>query len=838
MNTKKLIEISKIVLISFLIISTSLSNVFSQVAPAPTTGTGTTGTGNTGTGPTGTGNTGTTGNQPGSTTNNRGPAGTQGNPANPNAPTNNTNQQGEVLQDAKSNVNQERINAELQAESEANQKLTQAEQQKLALRQRIFGYSIFTNKTFQPNPDLNIATPRDYTIGPEDELDIYVYGYAQITYNNIIVNRDGFITLPRAGSIYVSGKTIEEVRKILIDKLSSFIPGLLGSNGQAKSTLTVTLGRVRSINVFVTGEVVNPGSYQLSSLSSAFNALFLAGGPNELGTFRDVRVVRNGKVVSRMDLYDLLMNGTAKGDIRLQDNDNIIVGVYKERIDLTGEVKRPGIFELLPEENLATLLEYAGGFSDNAYTERVRVYRVTPRERRIIEVREPGFGSFDLKSGDEVEVQVVLDRFENLVSIQGSVMRPGEYSIDSNPTLKTLIKNADGLREDAFTGRGSIIRTNDDLSVQNISFNVADIINGTVEDIELKKMDVVAITSKFDLAEPAYVHIQGEVNTPNTGTGEGIYPYMANMTLEDLILKAGGFKESAKASQVEIVRRKRDINILAADAKISETYSFDVSRDLNLRKDGQEFVLQPYDEIIVRRAPNYREQTFVAIEGEILNPGFYGIIAKNEKISDIIQRAGGLTDLAYPDGATLVRQVVISQSEAEQKSETLQNIASDVKKGAIDVQVQQTSEQLIGINLEKILRSPGSNEDLIIQEGDIIRIPKRLETVQVQGELLYPTTVKYARGMRFLDYISHAGGFTRKSLRKSAYVKYPNGSIDRTRKFLAFNIYPKVEPGSEIYVPMRTGTEITAQQALQQGVSITSTLFTLILSVLAFRNIR
>ncbi|HEV7347263.1 SLBB domain-containing protein [Telluribacter sp.] len=743
-----------------------------------------------------------------------------------------------MLQERRSNANQDLINAENEAEAKETERLTAEEQRKVELRRRIFGYSIFANKTFEPNPNLNIATPRDYTIGPDDVLDIYIYGYAQVSYENTLVNRDGYITLPRAGSIYVNGKTIEEVRKILIDKLSTFIPGLLGSGGRAQSTLMVTLGRVRSINVFVTGEVINPGSYTLTSLSSAFNALYLAGGPNEIGTFRDVRVVRNGKVASRMDLYDLLMNGTTKGDIRLQDNDNIIVGVYKERVDLKGEVKRPGLFEVLPEENLSTVLEYAGGFSDYAYTEKVSIRRPTSRERRIIEVREPGFASFDLKNGDEIEVQVILDRFENLVSIQGSVMRPGEFSIDGSPTLKKLIENADGLREDAFTGRGNIIRTNEDLSVVNISFNVADIINGTAEDIELKRLDVVNITSKFDLAEPAYVHIQGEVNTPDTGEGDGVYPYMANMTLEDVILKAGGFKEAAKASQVEVVRRKRDINILAADAQISETHTFDVSRDLNLRKDGKEFFLQPYDEIIVRRAPNYREQEFVSIEGEILNPGYYGITSKNEKISDVIKRSGGLTDLAYPDGATLVRMVVITQSEAQQKTETLNNLANDVKKGSFDVQVQERSEQLIGINLEKILRNPGSNEDLIIQEGDIIRVPKRLETVLVQGELLYPTTVKYTRGMSFLDYVSQAGGFTRKSLKRSAYVKYPNGSIDRTRKFLAFNVYPKVEPGSEIYVPIKSGAEITAQQALQQGVSITSTLFTLILSVLAFRNLR
>lgn len=713
-----------------------------------------------------------------------------------------------------------------------------AEQEKIELREKIFGYSIFANKTFNPIPDQMIATPRDYTIGPEDNLTLYIYGYAQVPDQELIVNRDGFVSIPRVGNVNLGGKSIEEAQKILLDRYSRFIPSLLGANGQAAPTkLMLTLGQIRSINVFVTGEVINPGTYTLTSLSSAFNALYEAGGPNEIGSFREVRVIRNNKVVSTFDVYDYLTKGTLAGDIRLQSNDNVNVGYYKIRVELTGMVKKTGIYEAKEGETLQNMLTYAGGFRDNAFRDRVKVYRIMNGQRRIFDVPKEQYAGFGLETGDEIAVETIIDRFENIVTIQGAVMRPGDYSIDNNPSLKVLLDNAMGLREDAFVGRINVTRTRTDQSVENISLNLTDILNNKVPDLLLTRLDIVTIPSKFDLAELSTVHIQGEVNNKTIGDNGGNFPFMSGMTLEDLIVRAGGFKESAKSSQVEVVRRVRNSDARSADAIISEVFQFDVSRDLTLNGSG--FTLMPFDEVIVRKSPNYQEQQFILLEGEFLNPGQYGIASKNEKITDLIGRSGGLTDLAYLKGATLIRTTLVSEFEAQQTATAIGQISNDVKGGAFNVAgTGETRQEFIGIQLEKIIKNPSSSENLIVQEGDIIRIPKRLETVQVKGELLYPTTVKFTDNMSFLDYVSQSGGFTKQSLRRSAYVKYPNGSVDRTRKFLAFNVYPKVEPGSEIYVPVKAGSELSPQQILQQGVAITSTLMTLILSLLAFRSIR
>jgi len=738
----------------------------------------------------------------------------------------------------KSNT-EDALRAAQESENDAKKTaISQAEQEKIAQREKIFGYSVFANKTFNPIPDQLIATPRDYTIGPEDNLNLYIYGYAQLPDQDLTVNRDGFVSIPRVGNVNLGGKSIEEAQKILLDRFSKFVPSLLGSNGQAAPTkLMLTLGQIRSINVFVTGEVINPGTYTLTSLSSAFNALYQAGGPNEIGSFREIRVIRNNKVVSTFDVYDYLTRGTLSGDIRLQSNDNVNVGYYKKRVELTGIVKKPGIYEAKEGETLKDMLNYAGGFRENAFKDQVKVYRIANGQRRIVDVSKEKYDSFGLETGDEIAVETIIDRFENIVTIQGAVMRPGEYSIDNNPSLKILLDHALGLREDAFVGRINITRTRPDQSVENISLNLTDILNNKVPDLLLTRLDIITIPSKFDLAEISTVHIQGEVNNKTIGDNGGNFPYMSNMTLEDLIVRAGGFKESAKSSQVEVVRRVRNSDAKSADALISEVYQFDVSRDLSLNGSG--FPLMPFDEVIVRKSPNYQEQQFILLEGEFLNPGQYGIASKNEKITDLIRRSGGLTDLAYLQGATLIRTTPVSEFEAQQTANAIGQISNDVKGGAFDVDgTGETRQEFIGIQLDKIIKNPNSDENLIIQEEDIIRIPKRLETVQVKGELLYPTTVKYNDRMSFLDYVSQSGGFTRKSLRRSAYVKYPNGSVDRTRKFLAFNVYPKVEPGSEIYVPVKSGAELSPQQILQQGVAVTSTLMTLILTLLAFRSIR
>jgi protein involved in polysaccharide export with SLBB domain len=716
--------------------------------------------------------------------------------------------------------------------------LSPAEQEKLALRQKIYGYSIFADKQFNPIPDLQIATPTNYVVGPGDELNIFIYNYAEAAYKTV-VSRDGFITIERLGNIFVSGRTIEEVRKILIDKFSKFTPGLIGANGEtARTKLMVTLGEIRNVKVFVTGEVINPGTYEITSLASAFNALYQAGGPNEIGSFRDVRVVRAGKVVSHMDIYDYLVNGKIDGDIRVQDNDNIVVGYYQKRVEVTGMVKRPGIYELKPDEKLSDVFKYAGGFNDNAYKARVKIERITSKERRIVDIPEDNYGNAELVTGDLINVETILDRVENIVTIEGAVMRQGNYSLDNSGTLKKLIENAQGLREDAFTGRISVLRTRTDLTIESIQLNLGDVLNNVVPDLVLTRLDQVVIPSKFDMAQSAIVTVEGEVNNPKFGENDGKYPYVANMTLEDVLVKAGGFKESAFATEVEVIRRKRNSIPGAANAQIAETFKFNVNRDLSIGNTESNFVLLPFDQVIVRKSPNYVEQQSVYLEGEILVPGSYTIINKNDKISDIIKRAGGLTELAYPEGATLLRRTFVKNIAAP--TDFLEEAATqeNIKAGKITGDLPNVKEESIGIKLTSILKNPYSFEDLVIQEGDIIRIPKRLETVQVTGEVLYPTTVKYGKGLSFVDYISHSGGFTTRSLRKSSYIKYPNGSVDRTRKFMFFNVYPKVEPGSEIFVPVRGTPMLTPQQTIQTTIGVLSSVMTLIVTVLAFRTLK
>ncbi|WP_221390644.1 SLBB domain-containing protein [Dyadobacter sp. NIV53] len=771
------------------------------------------------------------------------------NPANPrstttgNQPANSTNPQGAgengkaAGTDATDTGNQNSQDQSKQNQSTTGT-LTPEQEAKQELRNKIYGYSIFADKNLNTIPDFQISTPFNYVLGAGDGLNIYLYNFAEAAYE-VSVNRDGFITIPRVGNVYVSGRTIEEVKKILIDKFSKFVPGMLGTGGEsARTKLAVTLSEVRTVKVFVTGEVINPGAYEMSSLASAFNALYQAGGPNEIGSFRDVRIVRNGKVISHLDIYDFLSNGKIDGDLRVQDNDNIVVSYYLKRVEIAGLVKRPGLFELSPDEKLIDAISYAGGFEDQAYRGRVKLERITSIERKLFDVQESEFKTFEMATGDVVNVETVLDRIENIVTITGAVMRPGNFSLDSSPSLKKLIENAQGLREDAFVGRINVLRTRQDLTIESIPLNYTDVINNVVPDLVLTRLDQVVIPSKFEMAETAYISVEGEVNNTKIGENEGKFPFTSNMTLEDVLLQAGGLKESAYSTEVEVVRRKRNSIAGAANAQISEIYKFNVNRDLSLNNKETNFVLLPFDQVIVRKSPNYVEQQSVFVEGEVLVTGPYSIINKNDKISDIIKRSGGLTELAYPEGATLLRRTIVNSLQtpvdylAEEAAET------NIKRGTITNDLPNVKEESIGIKLKNILKSPGSFEDLIVQEGDIIRIPKRLETVQVIGSVLYPTTVKYGKGMAFSDYISQSGGFTTQSLRKSSYIKYPNGNVDRTRRFLFFNVYPKVEPGSEIYVPQRAAPALSPQQAITTTTGVLSSIMTLIFAVLAFRTIK
>jgi len=701
-------------------------------------------------------------------------------------------------------------------EQEANDDLV-----KLTIRRRVFGYNLFNTVKFDPTPAINIATPSNYVLGPNDQLLIDVYGYSQAAYKPII-SADGYITIERVGLIYVAGATIDQAKERIINKLAKVYIGLKPFSGfPANTYCNVSLGNIRSIKVTIAGEVIAPGTYTLSSLSTILNALYACGGPNEIGTYRKINVIRNNRVYATFDLYELLMNGFAKNNILLQDQDVIQVLPFNARVAVQGNTKRNGLFELLEHERLNKVIEYAGGFNQYAYKHRLKVHRNTSKERKIFEVLEKDFTTFGVQSGDSVVVERVLERYENKVSIEGAVFRAGDYSLENSKTLTELIKAAEGLKTEALKGRISILRTRDDLLTENISVNFDNILKGKESDIALKREDIITVPSIFDLTEPSYIRIQGALNNPDAEVGIEL-PFVRNMSIEDVIVQVGGLSEASSLARVEVVRRKRNVDPTNVDAQISETFNFNINADLKVDPSSSKFVLYPFDEIFVRKSPNYLKQTFAEIQGEVLYPSIYGIKSKTEKISDLIERAGGLTPQAYLEGATLIRHIELSEIELAQRQKAIDEISNSVR-GNQTVKVEQVNAATmssIGINLNRILANPGSQEDMILQDGDIIRIPKRLETVRIQGEVLYPTTVKYLDSKSFINYISNAGGFTKKSLRSKSYILYANGSVDRTRKYLFINLYPKVEPGSEIIVPQKTAT---TQQQLAQAQALFGT---------------
>ncbi|MDP5120647.1 MAG: SLBB domain-containing protein, partial [Spirosomaceae bacterium] len=548
---------------------------------------------------------------------------------------------------------------------------------------RVFGYSLFSKvKQDVTANSANITTPNNYVLGPGDELVIditNVDGYSQ-QMETVTVNRDGNISIPKAGLIYVGGSSILQAKRKIGSALSRFYGGISTDGRGGSTSLNLSLGKPRSISVQILGEVNAPGTYSLTSLTTMMNALYLAGGPNLIGTFRKVNLVRNNEVAATLDLYDIMTKGFSSGDLLLKDQDVIQVGTFVSRMAVAGNVKRPGLFELLPGQRLIDLVSYAGGFSPNAYSKQVKVYRNTSKERKIVNVNKIDFDAFEMADGDSLVIDEVLARFENLVTIDGAVFRPGEYSLDNNPTLLALLESAEGFQDDALIGRVTILRSNEMLEFVNISINVRDIINGSAKDIVLRRQDQVIVPSIFSLSEASAVRIRGAVNAPE-GAFEGVViPYIKGLTLKDVIVEAGGFKESASLSRVELARRKRNVDPNSASAEIIDLFYFDIDPYLNFSAGGAEFELQPFDEILVRTSPNYVPQTFAAIEGEVLFPSTYALRAKDEKISDLIVRSGGLSPLAFVDGATLIRKVQLSEEEIRIRKETL----LDIQRGSED----------------------------------------------------------------------------------------------------------------------------------------------------------
>ena len=686
--------------------------------------------------------------------------------------------------------------------NKAKEPETEAEKALTEFRSKIFGTSLFKNSNLTFEPNLRLATPGNYMIGPDDEIVIDITGDNEANYE-LKVSPEGTIRIEYAGIVSVNGLSVEQATQKIRSRLSSTYPGIRSGRTQ----VTIGIGNIRSIKVTLLGEVVKPGSYTLPSLATAFNALYASGGPTENGSFRAIEIIRNNRVIGKLDVYDFLLKGFQTNNIRLQDQDIIRIPTFQIRVEFAGEVKRPAIFEAVKGETLQDIINFAGGFSTEAYSARIKVLQNTDRERRITDVFAAEFDTFEPKNGDNYFAEPILDRFENRVTIEGAVFRPGQFELQKGLTLGLLIQKAEGVTEDAFMSRGYITRLKADNTSQLISFDLDKILAGTAGDIALQREDVITISSIFELRDEYKVSIEGEIREPGT------FNFSEGMSLEDLIIQSGGFKEGASPKRIEISRRVTNSNVLSTAAVTAQVFQVDV--DQNLKLLGEKFILQPFDMISVRSESGYEIQRQVRIEGEVIYPGTYTVIRKNERISDLVERAGGLTALAYAKGASLKRPGVGSRAKAEKNSEraaedfdrikNLERLQGKLSDSTDSIKSLDAVRNIyVGINLERILQKPGSDYDLTLQEGDTIRVPRQLQTVQVSGEVLSPNSIIYDPGQSFKRYISGAGGFSERSLKKRSYIVYANGSVKSTRKLLFFfNNYPRVQPGAEIFVPKR-----------------------------------
>ncbi len=724
----------------------------------------------------------------------------------------------------------------------------------------VYGYEIFRGNTFLSfQSNLNIPTPSDYVLGPGDKLFIDIYGQSE-NYYQAEVSPDGDLILENFGPINVSGLTVENSKKRLISRLKKVYTGI----NQNKTFINISVGIPRAVRVNIVGEVNLPGTYNFSAFNTVYNAIYVAGGITENATLREVKLFRNNKLVDVVDIYKFLNEGDQSSNVRLENNDLIVVGPYTNRVSISDGVKTPGKFEIKNGETVSDLIKYAGGFSENSYSKSIRITRIFDEKYKIVDVYSDQFDFFELKSGDKIEVDKIIEKYENRLIVKGSVYKPGVYSLNKDMTVKDLIEKAEGLQPDTFMDRGFITRTNEDFSTTNISFNVFNQIKGLDKPIFLEKDDVLNIISINDLKDDNYLEISGEINKP------GVYPFSKNLNLNDIILLAGGVRKNATLKSIEISR----VNLSENSLSSSEVFYLDID---NLNSDSN-FELKPFDNIIIRKDPNIDYLKFARIEGEVNYPGKYAISSKKERISDLIERAGGPNEYAYYEGATIIRKTEFAEESSQIQNEIndltrlreklsldesvlteseklliaridndleklkLENTSNQdfssyvkkerineiVKRNAMSEDIPLAKSESIGINLEQIIKSPGLKSDLLLEDGDIIIIPKKLETVRLRGELLYPTTVRHSpsRGLKY--YINSAGGFDLKAKRGSTYVVYANGDVARTKKFLFFNLYPKAEPGCEVIVPKKS---VKNPLAASQILNFTTGLAALILAI-------
>lgn len=658
---------------------------------------------------------------------------------------------------------------------------------------KVFGRDIFKTSNLTFEPSMNIATPVNYRLGPGDQLVIEVWGASE---SNITqkVTPDGYITIPDVGPINVNGLTVQAASNKIRGELSKIYAGMASTNVNLSTNVKVSLGQIRTIQVNIMGEVARPGTYALSSFSTVFHALYKAGGISRLGSLRNIKVVRGGRTVATVDVYDYIINGRSHSDIRLQEGDVILASPYEALVLIQGKIKRPMYYEMKSSESIKTLIDYAGGFSNDAYSSAVTVERNNTKERTICTVDDMNYSVFNVKDGDIVSVGAILDRYDNRIEIKGAVYRPGFYELGQEiQTVRDLIGKADGLLEDAFTNRGVLHRENPDRSLEVVSVNVKGILNGTEPDITLQKNDVLFIPSIYDLEAKGTIEISGEVFSP------GVFPYAANTKLEDLIIMAGGLTESASTVRVDVTRRINDPKSTKKNKELSKTYTFGVKDGFVIEGDPG-FILEPYDQVFVRRSPGYSPKFKVTIMGEVEFEGSYSLNERNERLSDVIARAGGLTSFAYLQGARLER--IMTVEEYEQAKELLTMIASNNStEGNDSIKIPElTRTYPVGIDMVEIMKNPHSDIDPVLQDGDVIVIPQMMTTVNVSGSVRKPNTIVYNPKMKLKDYISEAGGYAERARKSGTFILYPNGHI----KELGRNASAKdIMGGSRIIVPQK-----------------------------------
>ena len=667
-------------------------------------------------------------------------------------------------------------------------------------KRKIFGHDIFNNKELTFESSMNLATPQNYRLGAGDEVNVDIWGASQQSISETI-SPDGTINIEGYGIVQLGGLSVQQAKQRLRT--------LLGPRYQ-DSRIDLTLGQTRTITISIIGEVKTPGTYTMSAFATVYNALYMAGGPNEIGTLRNVQVFRDGKLLSKVDVYDFLLNGKLTGDVRLQDNDIITVSPYESLVCIAGKVKRPMYYEMKNNESAATLLKYAGGFTGDAYTKAVRINRKAGNQYSVFSVGEFDLNGFKLMDEDSVSVDSTLNRYQNMVEVKGGVFRPGMYQVGGNiSTVKSLIEAAAGLKEEAIGQHAVMHRMKADRTLEVLGVDINGILEGSVPDIPLRNEDVIYVASRQELNEQKTVTIHGEVAYP------GVYRYAENETIEDLILQAGGPTEAASLAKVDVARRIIDPMATEASDQLAQTFSVSLSNDFAIKGDSS-FKLRPFDEIYVRRSPSYNEQQNVSIEGEVQFAGNYTLSSSGQRLSNIIQQAGGLTKRAYPEGAKLLR--IMTQEERDQMETMLRTAMRNSGSDSIDVKKLLTMATFpVAIELDKALEHPGSDDDPILREGDRIVVPRYTSTVSINGEVLYPNTVRYKEGKKAKYYIDLAGDYTSSAKKNKTIIIYMNGMVAKAdRKH-------RPAPGCQIVVPTkRRGNGLRLPEILSMGTSFAS----------------